>query len=92
MRDLLTDIAPPLHGTATCCASAPRTGCCSCARGARLDVRRRLLVFPFGLLALLYTEEATSRSTSSRAGGGTLVSAGGVAPQAVHDAFRRLEA
>ena len=51
-----------------------------------------VLVFPFGLLALLYTEERHVAVDLQPLADGTLVSAGGVAPPAVHDAFRRLEA
>jgi hypothetical protein len=50
-----------------------------------------VLVFPFGLLALLYTEEHHVAVDLQPMAEGTLVSAGGVAPPDVHDAFRRLE-
>ena len=51
-----------------------------------------VLVFPLGLLALLYTEESRVVIDLHPAGDGTLVSASGVAPLAVRQAFRQLEA
>ena len=50
-----------------------------------------ILVFPIGLLALLYTDEARVVIDLHPAGGGTLVSAGGVAPLALRQAFAQLE-
>jgi len=51
-----------------------------------------VLVFPIGLLALLYKDEARVVIDLHPAGDGTLVSASGVAPLAVRQAFRQLEA
>ena len=50
-----------------------------------------VLVFPFGLLALLYTEERHVAIELQPTGGGTVVTAAGVAPPELPDAFRRLE-
>ena len=50
-----------------------------------------ILLFPFGLLALLYTEERHVAIELRPTDAGTVVTAAGVAPTDVHDAFRRLE-
>ena len=92
MGDLLTYVAPPLqrHGYEL----RQRTS------HHLLFVRSRrpiwtiavaVLLFPFGLLALLYQEEARIAIDLHPAGDGTLVSASGVAPLAVRQAFRQLE-
>jgi hypothetical protein len=51
-----------------------------------------VLLFPFGLLALLYTEEARITIDLQASSDGTLVAASGVAPLAVRRAFAELEA
>ena len=51
-----------------------------------------VLVFPFGLLALLYKDEARIVIDLQPAKDGTLVSASGVAPLSVRRAFAELEA
>jgi len=92
MRDLLTFVAPPLQ----------RSGYELRERTSHrlVFVRSRrpvwtiavaVLVFPFGLLALLYTDEARISIDLYPAGDGTLVSASGVAPLMVRQAFRQLE-
>jgi len=93
MQDLLTYVAPPLQ----------RSGYELRERTPHrlLFVRSRrpvwtfavaVLLFPFGLLALLYTEEARIAIDLHPGGDGTLVSASGVAPLAVRQAFSQLEA
>jgi hypothetical protein len=93
MHDLLTQVAPVLHDSGY--ELQERT-----PYRLRFVRSRRpvwtfavaILVFPFGLLALLYTEERHVAIELQPGGGGTLVTAAGVAPPDVHDAFRRLEA
>ena len=93
MHDVLTHVAPHLRGA----------GYELREHTARrlLFVRTRrpiwtlavaVLVFPFGLLALLYQDEARVAIELTPAENGTLVAAGGVAPPAVREAFRALEA
>ena len=50
-----------------------------------------VLVFPFGLLALLYKDEVRIAIDLHPSDRGTLVAASGVAPLAVRQAFRQLE-
>ena len=92
MRDVFEHVVPPLE--------ASGYGLRERTPYRLLYVRSRrpvwtfavaVLTFPVGLLALLYTEDRHVAIDLQPTGGGTLVSAGGVAPPEVHDAFRRLE-
>jgi len=92
MRDLLEHVAPQLE------AGGYELRERSPSRLRFVRTRRpvwtfalAILVFPFGLLALLYTEERHVAIELRPTDAGTVVTAAGVAPTDVHDAFRRLE-
>src|SRR5918993_129846 len=84
MRDLLTYVAPPLqrHGYELR-EHTPHRLLFVREKRPIWTIAVAVLVFPFGLLALLYTDEARVAIHLHPAGDGTLVSAGGVAPLAV---------
>jgi hypothetical protein len=92
MADLLTYVAPPLqrHGYEL---RRRTTHHLLFVRSRRpiWTIAVAVMLFPFGLLALLYQEEARIAIDLHPAGDGTLVSASGVAPLAVRQAFRQLE-
>ena len=91
-RDLMTRIAPLLHGAGyQVREQTPYRVLYVRTRRPVWTFALCVLVFPFGLLALLYTEEHHVAIDLQPLPDGTLVSAGGVAPPDVHDAFRRLE-
>ena len=91
-RDLMTRIAPLLHGAGyQLREQTPYRLLFVRTRRPVWTFALCVLVFPFGLLALLYTEEHHVAVDLQPLADGTLVSAGGVAPPDVHDAFRRLE-
>ena len=93
MRDLLTYVAPPLQRNGyELREHTPHRLVFVRSRRPIWTVAVAVLVFPFGLLALLYTEESRVAIDLHPAGDGTLVSASGVAPLAVRQAFRQLEA
>jgi DUF1707 SHOCT-like domain len=92
MQDLLTYVAPPLQRYGYVLREhTPRHLLFVRSRRPIWTIAVAVLLFPFGLLALLYTEEARVAIDLYPAGEGTLVSASGVAPLAVRQAFRQLE-
>jgi hypothetical protein len=92
MHDLLTHVAPPLQaGGYVLRERSPHRLVFVRSRRPVWTFGVAVLVFPFGLLALLYTEERHVAIDLQPGPQGTLVSAAGVAPPAVHDAFHRLE-
>ena len=93
MSDLLTHIAPALQGAGYELRERnPYRLLFVRSRRPLWTLAVAVLLFPVGLLALLYTEDRHVAIDLRPAGDGTLVTAGGVAPPAVHEAFRRLEA
>jgi len=93
MRDVLTEVAPRLYASGYVLRErTPYRLVFTRSRRPLWTYAVAVLVFPFGLLALLYTEERHVAIDLQPTGGGTLVTAGGVAPPDVHDAFLRLEA
>jgi hypothetical protein len=93
MRDVLAEVAPRLHGSGyELRERTPHRLVFARSRRPLWTFAVAVLAFPFGLLALLYTEERHVAIDLRPTGGGTLVSAAGVAPPDVHEAFLRLEA
>ena len=93
MGDLLTHVAPPLQGAGyELRERSPYRLLFVRSRRPVWTFAVAVLVFPVGLLALLYTEDRHVAIDLRPAGEGTLVTAAGVAPPEIHDAFRRLEA
>ena len=93
MRDVLAEVAPRLYGSGYVLRErTPYRLVFTHSRRPVWTYAVAVLVFPFGLLALLYTEERHVAIDLQPTSGGTLVTAGGVAPPDVHDAFLRLEA
>ena len=92
MRDLLTYVAPPLQRSGyELREHTPHRLLFVRSRRPVWTIAVAVLLFPFGLLALLYQDEARVAIDLHPAGDGTLISAGGVAPLAVRQAFRQLE-
>jgi hypothetical protein len=92
MRELLTYVAPPLQRSGyELREHTPHRLLFVRSRRPVWTIAVAVLLFPFGLLALLYQDEARVAIDLHPAGDGTLISAGGVAPLAVRQAFRQLE-
>jgi hypothetical protein len=93
MRDLLQFVAPPLqrHGYLLR-ERTPHRLVFERSRRPVWTFVVAVLVFPVGLLALIYKEETRITIDLQPAGGGTLVAASGMAPLAVRRAFAELEA
>jgi hypothetical protein len=93
MRDLLQFVAPPLQRNGYQLRErAPDRLVFVRSRRPVWTIAVAVLLFPFGLLALLYTEEARITIDLQASSDGTLVAASGVAPLAVRRAFAELEA
>jgi uncharacterized protein DUF1707 len=92
MQDLLTYVAPPLqrHGYELR-ERTPHRLVFVRSRRPVWTIAVAVLAFPFGLLALIYTDEVRITIDLHPAGDGTLVSAAGVAPLGVRQAFAQLE-
>jgi hypothetical protein len=93
MRDLLQFVAPPLqrHGYVLR-ERTPHRLVFDRSRRPVWTFAVAVLVFPVGLLALIYKEQTRITIDLQPAGGGTLVAASGMAPLAVRRAFAELEA
>ena len=93
MHDILTRVAPPLNDSGyELRERGPYRLRYVRSRRPVWTFALAVLLFPIGLLALLYTEERHVAIELQPSGAGTVVTAAGVAPPDVHDAFRRLEA
>jgi len=93
MRDLLQFVAPPLQRSGyELRERTPHRLVFQRSRRPIWTIAVAVLLFPFGLLALLYTDEARITIDLQPSGNSTLVSASGVAPLTVRRAFAELEA
>ena len=93
MRDLLRFVAPPLQRSGyELRERTPHRLVFERSRRPIWTIALAVLLFPVGLLALIYTDKARITIDLQPAGNGTLVAASGVAPLAVRRAFAELEA
>jgi Domain of unknown function (DUF1707) len=92
MRDLMQYVAPPLQRSGyELVERTPHRLVFQRSRRPIWTFVVAILVFPIGLLALLYKDEARIAIDLQPAGDETLVAASGVAPLAVRRAFAELE-
>ena len=93
MRDLLQYVAPPLQRSGYVLRErTPNRLLFERSRRPIWTFAVAVLVFPFGLLALLYKDEERIAIDLQPTREGTLVAASGMAPLAVRRAFAELEA
>jgi hypothetical protein len=92
VEELLRSVAPALHGDGYVLRErTPHRLLFERSRRPVWTFVVAVLLFPLGLLALLHKDEARVAIDVSPTDDGALVSAGGVAPPAVRQAFQRLE-
>ncbi|MGH2970098.1 MAG: hypothetical protein ACRDK0_13690, partial [Solirubrobacteraceae bacterium] len=93
MRELLEHVAPPLHRYGyELVERMPDRLVFARSRRPIWTFVVAVVLFPFGLLALLYKDEERLAIDLLEDAGGTLVTARGTAPLAVRRAFATLEA
>jgi len=93
MRDLLQYVAPPLQRNGyELRERTPHRLVFQRTRRPVWTFAVAILLFPIGLLALLYKDDARIAIDIQPAGDATIVAASGVAPLAVRRAFAELEA